>query len=209
VNLTAGSVCVLGIKDTRSKLFDSKLISDAYRYNRFTIQTATSIVMPHVSFTLRSATCIAIVITTLATSTNAFSVPLHQRRSASTRIFQAQDNDNLCHDHIRKVQERAATPIRRGLSLLPQLLTGTVAVLTIAMTIPILPSHAGLLDEYGGGLTINPPTAKTTTAKTDITAATTVTPSSNGAKVQIDPTLRGCTYILSLSIYVLLDGSIP
>ena len=74
-------------------------------------------------------------------------------------------------------------------SLTPQYITTTaMAVLTILMTLPLQPSNAGLLDEYGAGLTVNPPVTKSEPA-----AATATSKPSNGGNVQIDPPLRGCT----------------
>jgi hypothetical protein len=82
---------------------------------------------------------------------------------------------------------RRRTP--RSTSLIPNYVTATtMAVLTIVMSFPLLPSNAGLLDEYGAGLTVNPPTTKSEPA------VTVTSKPSNGGNVQIDPTLRGCTF---------------
>jgi hypothetical protein len=73
---------------------------------------------------------------------------------------------------------------------LPQYITATtMAVLTIVMSQPLQPCNAGLLDEYGAGLTINPPTPKSET-----TVIAPSKPSNGETTVQIDPTLRGCTF---------------
>jgi hypothetical protein len=143
------------------------------------------------SFT--AACCIAAIITitsgcpSLAFTASSYG-PMKQR--ARVTAVQQQAHRNQQDPSMDHVPRRLQPPRARSTLLIPQYLTtAAMAVITIMMTLPLQPSNAGLLDEYGAGLTVNPPTKKSETA----TAAPSAP--SNGGSVQIDPTLRGCTFL--------------
>jgi hypothetical protein len=124
----------------------------------------------------------------IGSPTWAFTTSCHRpmkQRSVATSVQQ------LAHQnrHEPSMDDLSRRRTQRSTSLIPQYMAAAVmAVLTIAMSFPILPSNAGLLDEYGAGLTVNPPTTKSEPATTSSSKP------SNGGNVQIDPTLRGCKF---------------
>ena len=121
-------------------------------------------------------------------TTWAFTASCHRpmkQRSVATSVQQ------LAHQnqHEPSMEDLPRRRTQRSTSLIPHYITATaMAVLTIVMSFPLLPSNAGLLDDYGAGLTVNPPTTKSEPA----TSAS--SKPSNGGNVQIDPTLRGCKF---------------
>jgi hypothetical protein len=145
--------------------------------------------------------CIAAVIITIVRGSPSLAFtastygPMKQRSIVATAGSTVQQAHSNPQDPSKDGLLRRYLPAKSRSNLSsPQYITSTaMAVLTILLSLPLQPSYAGLLEEYGAGLTVNPPTTKPET-----TVAAPTKPS-NGGAVQIDPTLRGCKYSVAFT----------
>jgi hypothetical protein len=149
---------------------------------------------PTVTFSFTRAACIFVGIFMMMSSVRAFSISSYpsKRMTTSIKLTNQDRNQSLPTYRSKIVVYPKPVPFVNGQnpnrSKFANILIGAMTILTIVMTFPLLPSNAGLLDDYGSGLTINSPAPKPEVKE----PAKASTASGN---VQIDPTLRGCKSI--------------
>lgn len=115
-----------------------------------------------------------------------------QLRAPRTHLFEHHDQRE-CRRRTKQ-QERQHNTVQHNFQSVISATFSTIVIASMAVCLPS-PAGAGLLDEYGAGMTINTPTpatAGTGTVKSTSTSKTSSTNISGGNGVQIDPTLRGC-----------------
>jgi hypothetical protein len=155
--------------------------------------------MPRRSFRSTHAAYVFINVAMMVGSISAFSTCIHPMKRTPISTLLAHQNRQQSPLNYRPTPIEKTKPFL--IDQLPcqpkvgNLLTRTLVMLTIMMAFPLLPSNAGLLDEYGGGLTITAPTSKPGIIEPKASTTT-------SGNVQIDPTLRGCKF----AIYLLLHG---